>query len=111
MGSQRSRKIRFDKCLQYCGHLIEALTNMLILNRPSTWESKLRVDLRIRKKIKASDWPLVYRHLAPRLENPGKKRLKRPTTIRLDGVEIPFDKAWKEIRRSGAHNLSPRMRK
>lgn len=111
MGSQRSRKILVDKCLQYCGHLIEALTKTLILNRLSTWEYKLRVDLRIRKKVKASDWPVVYRHLAPRLEKPGKKRLKRPTTIRLDGMEIPFDEAWKQIRRSGAHNLSPRMRK
>ncbi|KAJ0120529.1 hypothetical protein J7T55_015258 [Diaporthe amygdali] len=40
---------------------------------------------------------------------PGKKRLRKPTTIRLDGRNIPFDEAWKEIRRSGAHILSPRQ--
>lgn len=84
-----------------------ALTNSLY--RLSTWESKLRVDLKIRKKNKAADWPLVYRHLAARLEELGKKQLKCPATIRLDGKEIPFDEAWKEIRRSGAHKLSPHL--
>lgn len=97
--------------LQYCGHLVEMLTNIFVLDRLSKWETKLRDDFKIRKKIKAGDWPLVYRHLAPRLNRPGKKGLSQPTTIRLYGKEIPFDDAWKEIRRSRAHKLSPRLRK
>lgn len=85
------------------------LTNISVLDRLSKWETKLRDDFKIRKKAKACDWPLVYRHLAPRLERPGEKRLRQPTTIRLDGKEIPFDNAWKEIRRLGVHKLSPRL--
>lgn len=85
------------------------LTNVSVLDRLSKWETKLRDDLKIRKKAKAADWPLVYRHLAARLEKPGEKRLRQPTTIRLYGKEIPFDDAWKEIRRSHAHKLSPRL--
>lgn len=109
MGSQRQRKITTNLRLQYCGHLVEMLTNISVLDRLSKWESRLRDDFKIRKKAKADYWPSVYRHLAPRLERLGKKRLSRPTTIRLDGKEILFDDAWKEIRRSGAHKLSPRL--
>lgn len=108
MGSQRQRKITTHMRLQYCGHREELLTNISVLDRLSKWETKLRDDFKIRKKIKAADWPFVYGQLAPRLKTPGKKGLSRPTTIRLYGKEIPFDDAWKEIRRSHAHKLPPR---
>lgn len=79
-----------------------------ITGRLSTWESKLRERLQLRKKAKAHDWPLIYQHILPRLEHPRKKKLKMETIIRLNGAEIPWDKAWKEIRRSGAFRIDPR---
>lgn len=111
MDFPRSRKFQttLNLNVQYPGYQLVVLTFTSAQNSLSTWESKVRVDLRIRKKNKANHWPLVYRHLAPRLERPGKKRLRKPTTIRLDGREIPFDEAWKEIRRSGAHKISPHL--
>lgn len=78
-----------------------------LTGRLSTWESKLRERLQLRKKAKAHDWPLIYQHILPRLEHPRKKKLKRETIIRLNGTEIPWDKAWREIRRSGAFRIDP----
>lgn len=74
-------------------------------NRLSTWESKLRESLQLRKKVKAKDWPLIYRHIRPRLERPKQKILKKKTIICLNDYEIPWDKVWKEIRRSGAPGM------
>lgn len=48
---------------------------------------------------------MIYRHILPRLEHPRKKKLKRETIIRLNGTEIPWDKVWREIRRSGAFRI------
>ncbi|KAK2596293.1 hypothetical protein N8I77_013189 [Diaporthe amygdali] len=68
----------------------------------STWESKLRETLRLRKRANAKDWPLIYQHILPRLKHPKKKALKKKTRICLNNSEILWDKAWKEIRRSRA---------
>ncbi|TGJ83804.1 hypothetical protein E0Z10_g4956 [Xylaria hypoxylon] len=59
----------------------------------STYESKLR-DLGLRKKMKRNDWHPVYQHYV----NSGD----RHTAIFFNGERIPWDRAWKEIRRSGA---------
>ncbi|KAJ2986464.1 hypothetical protein NUW58_g5016 [Xylaria curta] len=59
----------------------------------STYESKLR-DLGLRKKMKRTDWHPVYQHYV----NSGN----RHTVIYFNGTRIPWEKAWKEIRRSGA---------
>ncbi|KAI0414646.1 hypothetical protein F5X98DRAFT_389674 [Xylaria grammica] len=59
----------------------------------STYESKLR-DLGLRKKMKRKDWYPVYQHYV----NSGN----RHTAMYFNGTRIPWDKAWKEIRRSGA---------
>lgn len=58
--------------------------------------------LQLRKKAKSTNWPLIYQHVLPRLEKPGQKHLRRETAIYLNNSEIPWNKAWKEIRRSGA---------
>ncbi|KAI1743817.1 hypothetical protein F4680DRAFT_470356 [Xylaria scruposa] len=59
----------------------------------STYESKLR-SLGLRKKMKKKDWYPVYQDYV----NSGR----RHTAIYFNGARIPWDKAWKEIRRSGA---------
>ncbi|GAW17763.1 hypothetical protein ANO14919_072300 [Xylariales sp. No.14919] len=59
----------------------------------STYESKLR-DLGLRKNMKSKNWGPVYQ----RYVNSGY----RHTAIFFKGTRIPWDKAWKEIRRSGA---------
>ncbi|KAI1752977.1 hypothetical protein F4782DRAFT_108458 [Xylaria castorea] len=63
----------------------------------STYESKLR-DLGLRKKMKRKDWHPIYRHYM----NSGQ----RHTAIYFNGTRIPWDKAWKEIRRSGARECN-----
>ncbi|KAI0859641.1 hypothetical protein F4860DRAFT_481716 [Xylaria cubensis] len=63
----------------------------------STYESKLR-DLGLRKKMKSKDWRPVYRHYI----NSGS----RHTALYFNGTRIPWDKAWKEIRRSGVRELN-----
>ncbi|ROW07168.1 hypothetical protein VPNG_07331 [Cytospora leucostoma] len=60
------------------------------------WETKLRDDLGLRKKLKKKDWPIIYGHVLARREQ-GKE-----TAIYLNGTRLPWGKAWKEIRRSGA---------
>ncbi|TRX91521.1 hypothetical protein FHL15_007526 [Xylaria flabelliformis] len=62
----------------------------------STYESKLR-DLGLRKKMKRKDWRPVYQHYI----NSGS----RHTALFFNGTQIPWDKAWREIRRSGARVL------
>ncbi|OTB12660.1 hypothetical protein K445DRAFT_180089 [Daldinia sp. EC12] len=59
-----------------------------------TYETKLRDELHLRKKLKKTDWVSVHHH---RL-----KRGDKPTGVYLNGTEIPQHKVWKEIRRSGA---------
>ncbi|KAI0103971.1 hypothetical protein GGR51DRAFT_523061 [Nemania sp. FL0031] len=58
----------------------------------STYESKLR-DLGLRKKMKRKDWHTVYQHYV--------QSGNRHTAIYFNGMRIPWEKAWKEIRRSG----------
>ncbi|KAI1749805.1 hypothetical protein F4782DRAFT_511573 [Xylaria castorea] len=63
----------------------------------STYESKLR-DLGLRKKMKSKDWRPVYQHYI----NSGS----RHTAIYFNETRIPWNRAWKEIRRSGARELN-----
>ncbi|KAI1159728.1 hypothetical protein F5B18DRAFT_635441 [Nemania serpens] len=63
----------------------------------STYESKLR-DLGLRKKMKKTDWHPVYQHYV----NSGNKH----TAMLFNGIRIPWDRAWKEIRRSGAREIN-----
>ncbi|KAI1751555.1 hypothetical protein F4782DRAFT_531329 [Xylaria castorea] len=64
----------------------------------STYETTLRDKLRLRKKLKRTDWPIVYHHF--------RSRDGKETGVYLNGVRIPWNKAWKEIRRSGARSTS-----
>ncbi|TGJ78275.1 hypothetical protein E0Z10_g10489, partial [Xylaria hypoxylon] len=64
----------------------------------STYETKLRDKLRLRKKLKKADWPAVYQHVRDRGE--------KETGIYINGTKIPWKKAWKEIRRSGYRSAS-----
>ncbi|KAI1660949.1 hypothetical protein F4813DRAFT_400096 [Daldinia decipiens] len=64
------------------------------VNSLLTYETKLRNELHLRKKLKKSDWVSVHHH---RL-----KRGDKPTGVYLNGTEIPQHKVWKDIRRSGA---------
>ncbi|KAI1387243.1 ankyrin [Hypoxylon trugodes] len=59
----------------------------------STYETKLR-ELGLRKKLKRDDWAAVYQS---HLDRKGKE-----SAVYLNGTNIPWKKAWKEIRRSGA---------
>ncbi|GAW12868.1 hypothetical protein ANO14919_022390 [Xylariales sp. No.14919] len=59
----------------------------------STYESKIRDKLRLRKKLKRAEWPVVYHHF--------QSRAGKETGVYLNNVRIPWEKAWKEIRRSG----------
>ncbi|KAI0554311.1 hypothetical protein F4679DRAFT_597388 [Xylaria curta] len=61
----------------------------------STYESKLR-QMRVRKKMKKTDWHAVYQEL--------QRRGERQSAVYLCGTKIPSTKAWKEIRRSGARS-------
>ncbi|KAI1802048.1 hypothetical protein F4811DRAFT_555240 [Daldinia bambusicola] len=60
----------------------------------STYETKLRDELHLRKKLKKTDWVSVQYHR--------RKRGDKPTAVYLNGIEILQHKVWKEIRRSGA---------
>ncbi|KAI0913833.1 hypothetical protein F4823DRAFT_504478 [Ustulina deusta] len=64
----------------------------------STYETKIRDKLRLRKKIKRTDWPIVYHHF--------RNREGKETGVYLNGARIPWEKGWKEIRRSGARSRS-----
>ncbi|KAJ3577320.1 hypothetical protein NPX13_g3247 [Xylaria arbuscula] len=64
----------------------------------STYESKLRDLLGLRKKMKSQDWRPVYRHYL----NSGN----RHTALHFNDTRIPWGKAWKEIKRSGARTSS-----
>lgn len=71
------------------------------LRRLSTYETKIRDKLGLRKKLKKSDWPAVYQHV--------RNRGDKPTGIYVNGTRIPWKKAWKEIRRSGYRSASGSM--
>ncbi|KAI0865902.1 hypothetical protein F4860DRAFT_509784 [Xylaria cubensis] len=64
----------------------------------STYETTLRDRLQLRKKLKRADWPIVYHHF--------RNRGGKETGLYLNGARIPWNKAWKEIRRSGARSIS-----
>ncbi|KAI0487675.1 hypothetical protein F4859DRAFT_510243 [Xylaria cf. heliscus] len=64
----------------------------------STYETRLRDKLKLRKKLKRDDWTAVYQHF----QNRGGKE----TGIYLNGMRIPWERAWKEIRRSGSRSVS-----
>ncbi|KAI0454065.1 hypothetical protein F5B21DRAFT_477277 [Xylaria acuta] len=64
----------------------------------STYETKLRDKLKLRKKLKKADWAAVYQHF--------RNRGGRETGIYLNGMRISWDRAWKEIRRSGSRLAS-----
>ncbi|CAH0018189.1 unnamed protein product [Clonostachys rhizophaga] len=64
----------------------------------SVYETRLRDLLGVRKKLKREDWSIIYQHYL--------NRNKRSSALYLDGVKIPWKKAWKEIRRSGARKAT-----
>ncbi|KXJ86965.1 hypothetical protein Micbo1qcDRAFT_208741 [Microdochium bolleyi] len=69
----------------------------------STYESKIRDVLNIRKKLKKADWPIIYQHWLRLGGNETKPELF------FLGRHIPWVKAWKEIRRSPPHSLNAGM--
>lgn len=64
----------------------------------STYETKLRDVLGLRKKLKKADWTAIHQHY--------QDRQGKDTGIYLNGSRIPWEKAWKEIRRYGAQSMS-----
>ncbi|KAI5868349.1 hypothetical protein GGS23DRAFT_592128 [Durotheca rogersii] len=66
----------------------------------STYETRLREGLGLRKKLKSSDWAVVY-HRYERRRDAG-----RETGVYLNGTRIPWKKVWKEIRRTKARTSS-----
>lgn len=62
----------------------------------STYETRLREELRLRKNLKRVEWHAVYQHL--------KRREGRETGIYINGTRKPWNSAWKEMRRSGARS-------
>ncbi|KAI1092765.1 hypothetical protein F5B19DRAFT_191885 [Rostrohypoxylon terebratum] len=66
------------------------------IHSQSTYETKLKHRLKLRKKLKKEDWAAVYHHC---LARDGKD-----TGVYLNGTRIPREKVWKEIRRSGARS-------
>ncbi len=69
-----------------------------LIHSLSTYETKLRDELKLRKKLKRTDWHAVYQHWGKR-ESEG-----RETGIYINGTRKPWKSAWKEIRRSGARS-------
>ncbi|KAH6962033.1 hypothetical protein BKA56DRAFT_623343 [Ilyonectria sp. MPI-CAGE-AT-0026] len=63
------------------------------------YETKLRDKFKLRKKLRKDDWPIVYQHFR-------KRDGRKDTGVYLNGTEIPWKKAWKEMRRSGALSAS-----
>lgn len=63
--------------------------------RLAQYEVKLKKDLGLRKKLSAHDWPAVWDHYREIKEKSGAR-----VAIYLNGTEIPFEKAWKEIKRN-----------
>ncbi|KAI1775132.1 ankyrin [Hypoxylon cercidicola] len=60
------------------------------------YETRLRDVLGLRKKLKKADWTAIHQHY--------QSREGKDTGIYLNGSRIPWEKAWKEIRRSGARS-------
>ncbi|KAJ1336129.1 ankyrin repeat domain-containing protein 50 [Microdochium nivale] len=85
-------------------HTLEELKNILETQHSfpitplSTYESKVRDVLRLRKKLKKPDWIVIYQHW---VQLNGK--VTKPRVFFHDR-EIPWVKAWKEIRRYGAQS-------
>lgn len=65
--------------------------------RLSTYETRLRDVLRLRKKLKQCDWYLIHHYALSR----GYGR--REYDVLLNGTQIRPDRVWKEIRRYGYH--------
>ena len=66
--------------------------SMVNIGRLSTYETKLRDEQHLRKKLKAVDWAAVSQHL--------ESRRSRKSEVRLNGVVIPQTKMKKEIARN-----------
>jgi hypothetical protein len=65
--------------------------------RISTYETKLRDVLKLRKKLKQRDWYLIHHYALSR----GLGR--REYDVLLNGTQMRPDQVWKEIRRYGYH--------
>lgn len=68
----------------------------------SEWEIQLRDVLGLRKKLKKSDWPVVYQHVKHR-EDQGKE-----WGVYIRNYRIEKKRAWREMRRNGALRCPPR---
>lgn len=64
-----------------------------MFRRLPLYEKKLRDTHKLRKKLKAKDWPQIY-HYARANGLDG-------FDLYLNGTLIPWHKVWKEFRRSG----------
>lgn len=62
----------------------------------------------MRKKLKKGDWSAVYQHVRPRLQHEGRKKLRKPTAVLINGTKKPWDDVWKEIKRNNALSQRPR---
>lgn len=78
-------------------HLQDCPASWTDLSSLSQYETQLRDTLGLRKKLKAEQWPKVY--------NYARSQGYQSFDLYLSGNMTPWVKAWKEIRRSGAHKL------
>lgn len=54
----------------------------------------------MKRRLRKSDWALVYQHIRPRLQDEGKNKLRKPTAVLINGTKKPWDECWKEFRRN-----------
>ncbi|KAH7025148.1 uncharacterized protein B0I36DRAFT_434630 [Microdochium trichocladiopsis] len=93
-----------SKTLEQIKEIMEGYHGFPDISLP-TYEVKLKKDLGLRKKLSRHDWPTVWHHYKAI-----KERKKEPLVIYLNGTEIPWVKAWKEIRRNCDHKATPPAR-
>ena len=67
----------------------------------------LREEIGLQKNLKANDWSLVYEHVRPRLECDGRKKLRKPTVICVNGTKREWNQCWKEMRRNRNLHQNP----
>lgn len=69
------------------------------MHRLSAYEYNIRDILKLRKKFKKSDWPMI--------DNYARAHGMEKFNLYLNGVHYPWVKAWKEIRRSRGGVMRP----
>ncbi|KXJ87222.1 hypothetical protein Micbo1qcDRAFT_179109 [Microdochium bolleyi] len=86
-----------SKTLKQIKQIMESIHGFPDIPLPQ-YEVKLKKGLGLRKKLSRHDWAAVWDHYRTIKDKSGE-----PVAIFLNGTEIPWAKAWKEIRRNCDH--------